>query len=225
MLFGAGGLLPFAKEMNDRESKLYLRSLREQWKKFAPSFHSERVNGSEWQFFRLRPENFPTIRLAGAVRLTQRLLHGNFFKSIVQTVKATDTGSGEKFKLLEQMFIVSSDGFWKSHFRFGQKSSVEIKTLIGRHRADEILLNVIIPICLLYARIFKDKEVRHGILKIFEQCPPLSDNTITRTMERQLMRGRLRLDSAMIQQGTVQLYKCYCVEERCGECAIGKSVF
>ena len=225
LLFGAGGLLPLSRDMTDRDSKHHLLLLRELWKSASSSFHTERVHQSEWQFFRLRPENFPTVRLAGAVRLVKSFLRENTFKSLVQTVKAADRGSEDKLHRLEQMFIIPADGFWKHHFRFGQKSSGEVKTLIGKHRADEILLNVVIPICLLYARIFKDKEVRQGILKIYEQCPSLSDNTITRTMENQLLKRRFTLDSAMLQQGAVQLNKCYCVEERCAECAVGKSIF
>jgi len=44
-------------------------------------------------------------------------------------------------------------------------------------------------------------------------------------MESQLLQGKLRADSAMVQQGLLQLYKFYCMEERCTECAVGKVVF
>ena len=102
---------------------------------------------------------------------------------------------------------------------------MRLTTLIGKSRSDDILLNVVVPICLLYARLFKDKEVRQGTLKMFELCPSVSDNSITRTINSQLVKGKLKLASAKLQQGAIQLYKCYCTQERCPECAVGSLVF
>jgi hypothetical protein len=51
------------------------------------------------------------------------------------------------------------------------------------------------------------------------------ENSLTRLMARQLLRGKLRLDSVAAQQGLIQLYKFYCREERCAECDVGSVVF
>jgi uncharacterized coiled-coil protein SlyX len=225
ILFAVANLLPSRGEKLDDESKKYVHPLKSIWKQYQKLYHRECLNKSEWQFFRLRPDNFPTVRIAGASRLIQRLSQEVFFKSIIQITKDGERKRSQKFSDFEKMFIVPADGFWSTHYRFGELSSKIIPTLIGKSRADEIILNVVIPICLLYARIFKDKDVRQGTLKIFEQSPPLSDNTVIKIVDNQLIKGRLKLQSAMLQQGALQLYKFYCVENRCNDCSIGKTLF
>jgi len=224
MLFGVAGLLPSVRKQMDTESKQYLRLLRNHWKEHQNFYTKERLNESEWQFFRLRPENFPTVRLAGAARLIHKFQQKSFFKSIIQDIKRREQSSREKFSLLEKIFITPADGFWSAHFRFGELSNKTLKTLIGNNRSNDIILNAIIPICILYARLFKDKDVRQGALKIFEQCSPPSDNTITRIIDQQVIKGKFQIKTAMLQQGALQLYKFYCAEGKCDECTIGKFV-
>lgn len=222
-LFGASGLLDV--DLQDPESKRYVHELKSTWKKIHRNYRGEVLHQAEWQFFRLRPENFPTVRLAGAARLIPTMLGKGFFKSIIQTAKRRDVDAKEKFNSLESMFIIPADEFWSTHYRFGEKAKISLDKLIGKNRADDIVINAVLPICLLYARIFKDREARYGALKIFRQCPPLSENTVTRTMERELLKGKFKLNSAMLHQGAIHLYKFYCVEERCMECAVGRMVF
>ncbi|MBI1807112.1 MAG: DUF2851 family protein [Ignavibacteria bacterium] len=225
LLFGAADMIPPVRGMKDDESKKRIHQLSAIWKDLRQYYRAEILNSTDWQFFRLRPENFPTVRIAGAARLITRLLRKNFLKSIIQTVKNGEQGSHEKFVLLEHTFTTHADEFWTSHYRFGEPAKHYLKTLVGKNRADEIVLNAVIPVCLLYARIFKDKDVRQSTLRIFEECPALSENSVTTTISDQLVKGKLKLDSAMLQQGVLQLYKFYCVEERCTECAVGKKVF
>ena len=208
-----------------KESKERIHELLEMWTDLRQYYRGEILNAADWQFFRLRPENFPTVRIAGAARLIVKFLQKNFFKSIIQTVKCGEQGSREKFLSLEYIFITHPDEFWMSHYRFGELAKHSLKTLVGKSRADEIVLNAVIPVCLLYARIFKDKDVRQSTLKVFEECPALSENVVTTTISGQLIKGKFKLDSAAFQQGALQLYKFYCVEERCKECAVGKKVF
>ena len=225
LLFAAAGLLPPIQPTMDTESKHHLTQLKRYWRESRSFYHGAVAHEADWQFFRLRPENFPTIRIAGAARLIPRLLEKNFFRSIVQTMKGDTPGFTERYKQLRELLIVPSDGYWEKHFRFGELAKTPIKTLIGESRADEIILNAILPVCLLYARIFKDKQVREGALNLFRSSPRSSKNTITTTIEEQLLKGKTALSSAMFQQGALQLYKFYCMEERCSECAVGKEVF
>ena len=225
MLFGVAGMLSPSLKSNDAVSKSYMKKLGASWKNFRHMYHRVILHEAEWQFFRMRPDNFPTVRIAGVARMIPQLLQKDFFKSVIQTAKSQEFSANRKVRQLQSLFIVHTDGYWQHHYLFGEIAKQTVTTLIGKSRADDIVLNVVIPICLLYARIFKDKEVRHGALEIFEECPGLSDNTITRIIEKQLIKQKFKLDSAMLQQGALQLYKFYCVEERCKECAIGKEVF
>lgn len=225
VLFHAAGLLPPNKTIVDTAGRKYVRSLRAEWKERRGREHLGIQHESEWQFFRLRPENFPTIRIAAASRLVVSLFRRQPLRSIIQLVKERDHSPAEKLSRLHEMLIVPADDFWLTHYRFNEQSAHPLRTLLGKQRAGEIVLNVVIPLSLLYARIFKDKDVRREVLAMFSECPPASSNAITRIMGRQLLMGKLAVDSAMLQQGMLQLYKFYCMEERCGECAVGKVVF
>jgi hypothetical protein len=156
--------------------------------------------------------------------LIHKFQQKGFFKSIIQDIKRREQSSREKFSLLEKIFIIPANGFWSTHFRFGELSKKILKTLIGNNRSNDIILNAIIPICLLYARLFKDKDARQEALKIFEQCSPLRDNTITRIIDQQIIKGKFQVQTAMLQQGILQLYKFYCAEGKCDECIIGKYI-
>lgn len=225
LLFGGAGLLPMTKELNDRESKARVRQLKTSWNTIRKQYHGKYLSPVEWQFFRLRPENFPTVRLAGAARLITNFIAPEFFKILIQTVKNAEKTDAEKFSELESLFIVPADSFWQNHYLFEERSNDTLNVCVGKQRADEIVLNVVLPICLLYARIFRDKEVRMGALSIFEHSPAPGNNSITTIVERQLIRKKFKLNSSMMQQGAIQLYKCYCTDKRCEECAIGKIVF
>jgi hypothetical protein len=225
VLFGASGLLPAHHSHPEKATALRINQMRTLWNKYQKSFGIESMNETEWQFFRLRPENFPTIRIAGAARLVLRLLKEDYLKAIIQITKNRDIASQDKLRQFEALLVTPADEYWKTHYRFGEETPAPLTKLIGKSRAGEIILNVFFPISLLYARIFKDKDVRQGILDIFTHCPPQTENTVVRTIDTQLLKGKIKLDSAMLQQGALQLYKLYCIDERCTDCAVGREVF
>jgi len=225
LLFGVAGLLPAVRGLTEPQSRKEIRRMRSLWKRTQPAYRHERLSSSDWQFFRLRPENFPTIRLAGAARLLPQLIDSSTFKSIIREVKQAGVPPHEKVRNLKRLFVVPADGFWSSHYRFGEPAHRWVKTLVGDSRAQDILINVVIPICLLYGRVFRDKSVRQEALALAASCPPFAENSITIAMQEQLVRNRFRIGSVLTQQGMIQLYKMFCLEERCGECAIGKTIF
>lgn len=224
ILFGAAGLLPSPRTLNERESRCYVRRLRREWKEFKRAYHGEVLDPAAWQFFRLRPENFPTRRIAAAARVALRLRTSGMFRAVISTVRDACREPARSFGELEAMMTIPADGVWKDHYRFEERSPHVTGTLIGRQRAGDIVLNVLLPISFLYARIFKIREVRDGAMALYRSARHVPDNSITRIMESQLLKKRISLDSPLFQQGALQLYKMYCVEERCGECAIGRAL-
>ena len=224
-LFSVSGLMPLSHEVTDKESSLYLTRLRTVWSKLSKLYKGEMLTEGEWQFFRMRPENFPTIRLAAAAQIIMKMREEAYLRGIIAIVKDPSLTTSDQLDKLEEMLIVPADPFWSRHYRFAESSPSSIPSLLGKSRAREIILNVVIPVCLLYARIFKDRRVREGALALFQESPAKQGNTIVRKMDDQLVRGKFPLGSAMLQQGTLQLYKLYCLEERCDDCAVGKAVF
>lgn len=222
LLFRYSGLLPTVTKVKDKESREYVAKLKNRLTNLH--INTEEMNEAEWQFFRLRPENFPTIRIAGASRIIDRIILSALFKSIIKITSDEDLSNDEKLKHIITLLKVDADNFWRNHFTLEKKSEQKIKVLVGNERVVEIIINVVIPILLLYARIFKKREIRHNALTIFEAIKSSKTSSLIRTINSELIRDRFQIDTAPMYQGAVQLYKFYCAEEKCLECEIGRQL-
>lgn len=223
LLFAVAGLLPKIKSMKERDSKEYVRGLIRAWNEMRSSVHRAKLQASDWQFFPTRPNNFPTLRISAANVLISRLLNEDLFRAIIQTFKAVDDPEGSR-RTLTRLLSVPSESFWLHHYDFDQPTGKPMVAL-GLSRINDLLVNTVVPVALLYARIFKDIQVREHTLHFYESFPRMDDNTITRLMQKQLLHNKLPLESASRQQGIIQLYKFYCSEDRCSDCEVGRNVF
>lgn len=222
LLFGVAGLLPNIATLQEPAAQEYVRGLQKTWNEFRPNYRGELLHEADWQFFPTRPTNFPTIRLAAAAQILHAFLANDLFRNIIQTLKA-NSKPAEKEHQLFQLFFVPTGEFWKHHYSFNESSKKELRVL-GAARIREIIVNTILPVALLYARIFKDKSVRQGALAVYKSLPAAESNSLTRFMDEQLLKSRIKLSSVCRQQAVIQLYKYYCTENRCSECAIGAAV-
>lgn len=225
MLFGAAGLLTPQRPIEDAEARKYLASLRKAWSGIRKKYRKEILHRADWQFFRLRPPNFPTVRLAAMSFLLKEFAGEGLLREIVQILKSDTAVEKEKLEKIRSLFSVKAEGFWTQHFTFEGKPHRPAKKLLGPERIEDIILNTVVPVVLLYARIFKDSGARTAALRLYEQFPAAASNSVLNTMQSQLLKKRVPLNSACLQQGTIQLYKFYCVDARCAECEVGKIVF
>jgi hypothetical protein len=223
MLFGAAGFLASKKVYDDVETRKYLASLRKAWRKIRKQYRREVLHEADWQFFRLRPQNFPTVRLAAMSFLLDQLLRKDWMREIIQAFKS-ENGSEDTLSALRTVFTVDATGYWAEHYTLGSRSHRPTKRLVGLERVHDIIVNTVIPVALLYARIFKDSSVRREALKLYGALPIAEPNSILKLMRSQLLKGPPSVTSASLQQGIIQLYKFYCSDERCSECEIGKIV-
>jgi hypothetical protein len=223
LLFGAAGLLPKARSISEKESRDYVSSLRKRWRELRPAYRGPVLSAAAWQFFPTRPTNFPTLRLAAGARLIARLLCEDLFRKMIQTIKTT-SDTEALLDTLTGFLKIDPPAFWSHHYSF-EESTTKTLTPLGDERIRDIIINSVVPLALLYARTFREREVREHTLRLYDTFPPLMENTLTRMMDRQLVRGKFPLNSVGLQQGAIQLYKYYCREERCFECEVGKIVF
>ncbi len=208
ILFGVAGLLqktPGEIKNNNNEDETLLSI----WKINDSFYKRERLHRADWIFFRLRPNNFPTRRLEAGAVLVLRFLNEDIVKKIVQIAKSKDTNRN-CINELRLLITVRQD---------------EHTTLIGRSRVDEIIINTILPLILLYARVFKDSGVRETVRNLVMEYPSLGENTITRFVRTAVPGINHSIHGALAQQGMLHLYNFYCTEHRCKECTIGQKVF
>lgn len=224
-LFGAAGLLPEPARGMDRASSVRLRRMRALWHRFRRVHTGAILHPAEWQYFRLRPENFPPLRLAGAARIAVQMSAGGLFEAILRIAGNGKTSGRETFSTLRSMLVVPTTGFWSSHYRIGARAASRVAHLIGIDRAGEIVTNAVLPVCVLYARTCGDRRAGRGALAAYREGRVQGDNSILRLVRSELVRGKFRIDTPLLVQGALQLYKRLCIDERCGACALGRMVF
>ena len=223
LLFGAAGLLPSSRRIPEKESRRYVRRLRSLWKALRPLHRIPLLHEGDWLFFRLRPNNFPTARLAALCYLLPSLFGDSSFRMIISHLKNRDLASREVLSLIRRMFQFEPDAFWQTHYHFnGNAGSHGIA--LGPDRITDLLINTMLPVALLYARIFRESGIRAMALNLMSILPLPQSNSITRIMDHGLVKGKVSIDSVQRQQGVIQLYKYYCSAGRCAECRLGVSI-
>jgi hypothetical protein len=219
LLLGAAGLLPRIRDVHHKESRAFVRLLGGEWKTRKRSYRSAILHPAHWQFFPTRPGNFPTLRIAAATVFVKKILCDDLFRDLIEALKTPDGGTAI-FGRIRELLTVAPLPFWRNHYQFDHPTPKPTQPL-GPERIVDLITNTVIPLSLLYARIFKDRLVRERALQLFHSALPAAENSITRLMDKQLLRGAVDLRYVAHQQGVIQLYKYYCLEGRCSECAVG----
>ncbi len=214
LLFGLSG---FLKDLRFKDD--YIESLKYEWESLKSVIRKDTIEKSEWNFFRLRPSNFPTIRIAYASALLFEIINNDFFKKIILAFEEGQNISKELNALFK---IPEVSDYWKKNYIFGKKSSSAIAS-IGNERIRDITVNVILPLINLYSAYFDKTNLNSRVNFYYRnQKQKNGRNEITRVMEKQL---NMKSGSIAAEQALIHLHNFYCVREECNKCGIGKSVF
>jgi hypothetical protein len=176
------------------------------------------MDRSEWNYFRLRPVNFPTLRVAYASGFTYELLFGELFKRLVFCFKNSLNPVRDISGILSN---IEYSEYWTTHYDFGKESRA-VKTLAGKSRIEDIITNVIIPLVYVYSREFKDDDLFVKMKRIYRTEEHRSDNIILKLMKKQTGITPVTICES---QGVIHLHNFYCTKEKCSECKIGEKVF
>lgn len=214
LLFGTAG---FLKDFRYRDE--YAEALKKEWRILKQRLNPEIMDKSEWNFFRLRPPNFPTLRIAYASSLLYKIINENFFRQIILTFENSENLVHD----LEIIFNkVLTYRYWKSHYKFGKESKSEVSA-IGNERIMDIIVNVLLPVVNLYSVMFKKERLKNRTEYFYgKQAQRCSSNEIIRVMENQL---DMKIKTISENQGLIHLHNNYCVKGKCSECEIGKIAF
>lgn len=198
LLFGQSGLLP------DQTDEAYPNELKKEYDFLRKKYGLMPIEAVQWRFLRLHPGNFPTIRLAEFARLVQRSAH--LFSRILEV---------ETQKDVEALFTVKLDGYWLTHYTFGNVSPQKNKSL-GKDAVRLLTINTIVPFLFLYGKMRGEEAHKDKALHLLESLPP-ERNAILDGWQRL----GVEPPSAYQTQGLLQLKNVYCDKKRCLECGIG----
>ncbi len=203
LLFGQAGFLDAS-----RGDEYYIKLQREHrllTQKY--DLHKSKMSKANWRFLRLRPANFPSLRLAqlGAI-LHERQ---NLFSHILNC---------ESIKSLVRLFTVMPSPYWLNHYQFSKKSKSKVHEL-GLASIHNIIINTIVPVWVAYGKLNDDQSLIDRSLQILQQIPSES-NRITRMWENTGITPCNSFDS----QGVIELYNSFCNLRNCLSCNIGASL-
>ena len=197
LLFGQANLLN-----DDIQSGYYLNLVKE-YQFLKQKFKLENPQVLPVQFFRLRPLNFPTIRLSQLANVYHK--HQNLFSKIIETNNLNE---------FYNLFKVTTSVFWETHYTFAKTSKTSVKTLTNSF-IDLLLINTILPIKFYYARQ-QGRNVNSDILELAAKIYSEKNSIITAF--NALKKGS---NSALQSQALIQLKTEYCDKNKCLKCAIG----
>ena len=197
LLFGQAGFLEETVEDS------YHQELKKEYAYLKHKFNLEAIPNNIFSFFRMRPTNFPTIRIAQLVALFSK--HQNLFSKLIVLDKLSD---------FYDLFSVEVNQFWNTHYNFSAVSKVSSKKLT-KSFIDLLIINTVIPLKFLYqkSRGVVDEE---SFLQLLEKIKPEKNAIISKFKDL-----GVSTKSAFDTQTLIELKNNYCAPNRCLECAIG----
>lgn len=201
LLFGQAGLLAA------NEEDAYLLSLRKEYDFLKIKYDLKPIDGSLWKLLRLRPDNFPYVRIAQFAALIHKST--GLFSKITEN---------PDIQYLQSIFRVEPSEYWKTHYRFAHESQKLLKG-IGQKAIEGIIINTVVPFLFSYADTRGNQNMKDKAVEILEKLPA-ENNVITRMWHEMGVASESAFDS----QALIQLKKEYCDNRNCLRCRIGHKV-
>lgn len=201
LLLGCSGLLGQGKEDE------YVSLLKKEFAYLRQKHQLGVMRPEQWKFMRIRPDAFPTLRLA----LLASFLR-NFGTLLSRLLEAG--GLAEMERLLE----VNTSAYWEEHYRPGIPA-VRRKHGLGKRMKKVLIINAVVPFMFLYGQERGKESYREKALALLENYEA-EDNEIV----RQWHQAGIAVDTALQSQALIQLSKEYCERHRCLQCRIGREV-
>lgn len=197
LFFGQAG---FLDEVIENE---YHLQLKQEYAFLKHKYNLKELRKEQFSFFRMRPSNFPTIRLAQLVSLYHQ--NQNLFSKLMH-IKDLDG--------FYNAFEIVIHPFWETHYTFRKESKKASKKLT-KSFVDLLLINTIIPLKFLYEKnkgILNEDE----ILNIIKKIKPEKNSIISKFKEL-----KITANAAFETQSLLELKNNYCDKKLCLQCAVG----
>lgn len=162
---------------------------------------------SQWKFLRLRPANFPTVRLAQFAGLVYNSVH--LFSKVLEA---------KNLREFENLLECQTSAYWLNHFQF-DKPSVKVEKHLGKEFIHLLVINTIVPFLFHYGKTKGIEGYQKQAFRLLEEIPPESNAIINQWMDL-----GVPIKHAFHSQALIHLKTRYCDEKRCLECAIGNAI-
>ena len=208
LFFGQAGLLNVAavheRMKLETAADPYFQRLSNEYAYLSHKFELLQQRPPQWRFMRMRPQNFPHIRIAQLARLFHERR-----ASLSQLLGCTDV------RQLKALLGCGVSEYWETHYTFGHESRRSSKQL-SASSVNSIAINCAIPILFAYGRHNADENLCQRAIDLLEDLPAEQNNII-----RMWQEVGLKLHSAADTQALIQLKNRYCDRRDCLRCRFG----
>ena len=201
IFFGQAGLL----EQEELSEDTYYQQLRREYKYLRQKFSLTPMDTHLWKFLRLRPQNFPHIRIAQLAML--------YFEQRLNLSKLLNATSAEEVRPLLATHV--SD-YWRTHYTFGRETTRVGDRQLSAASVDSLLINAISPLLFCYGRYKDCESTAEKGLALLEQLKA-EDNRFVRDWQA----AGVRCQNAADTQALLQLTTAYCLRRDCIRCRLG----
>ncbi len=200
LLLGQAGLL------EEKFSEDYPQLLQREYKFLQAKYKLKPIN-QPVHFLRMRPGNFPTIRLAQLAMLVYGAAH--LFSKIKEA---------SSLKEVKSWFDVTANDYWHYHYQPGEASAYKPKKM-GAVMIDNIIINTIAPVLFAYGNYHDENKFKDKALQWLAQVAAES-NSITKGFVKLGIENKSAFDS----QALIELKNEYCSKKKCLECGAGNAI-
>ncbi|MBU7571594.1 MAG: DUF2851 family protein [Flavobacterium sp.] len=197
LFYGRSGLL------NNENEDVYFQDLKGRWDYLRNKHLLKRIYVEPVQFFRLRPSNFPTIRLSQLANLYHS--KPNLFSEVIESKSLAE---------FYKIFNVSASDYWNEHYQFDRQSHRKEKKLTNTF-IDLLLINTVVPLKFAYAA-YVGNDISEEIVQLLSEIPAEKNIIIDKFRDFGIV-----ANNAYETQALLQLKNEYCNKKRCLECGIG----
>jgi len=202
LLFGQSGLLGEGLLFDE-----YFNKLQNEYMHLKKKYKLKPLNPGIWKFMRIRPVNFPTIRIAQFASLLNSIYP--LFSNIIKCTEPENIYS---------LLGIKTSPYWEDHYNFAKKSTLKNKNL-GKDALHIININTIIPFLFVYGQAIGNTKLKETAIEWLEKLPP-ENNNIIRNWESLGIKPL----SSLHTQGMLQLTNNYCTKRKCLQCSIGVKI-
>ena len=185
----------------------YYKDLVKEYRILSAKYSLKPVHGWLWKFARLRPANFPTVRISQLAAMLS--VTGGLFSRVVEATN---------IEQLKEVFEVTASQYWDDHYLFGKKSRKAVKST-GSLATTIFLINAVIPLIFVYGKS-RDNNIIYERALAFLESLPAEDNSILKEWKE----AGIVAESAFYSQALIQLRNEYCKKRKCLDCRIGSKL-
>ncbi|HEB62498.1 MAG TPA: DUF2851 family protein [Bacteroidetes bacterium] len=201
LLFGQAGML---QDIFSDEYPLFLKN---EYQHLRNKYDLTHIPPSMWKFSKLRPSNFPTIRISQLAYILFNQDH--LFRNVFDC---------NDINCLLRIFKAQTSAYWENHYIFDEKS-INKKKYLGKNSIEILIINAVIPALFFFGHLNNEPGYKERAVDLLMNLSPENNSIIKKWKDLDI-----EVKSAYDSQALLELKQNYCDKKRCLECPIGNEI-